>query len=72
MDERSAVYENYFSQTGGAVKLNNVSEQWLYQDDTYMAAQLRESVSEVKTEFEEPVSDEQVPYSAEDLFFCRC
>lgn len=47
VDQRVNEYEGYISEKGNSyAKITNPEDQWLYQDDGFMAAQLRESMSQ--------------------------
>lgn len=68
VDQRVNEYEGYISEKGNSyAQITNPEDQWLYQDDGFMAAQLRESMSQ-----SEP-GDREYPssstYSYDDLQF---
>lgn len=71
IDKKSAVYEDYLAQTDLNAQLDGSSDQWLKQDDTYMAAQLRESflASKEGQGFGKQESNEQALYDIKDLAF---
>lgn len=74
VDKKAAAYEDYLAQTDIYAEADHSSDQWLKQDDAYMAARLRESFSVAAgaNEGMEPVklqSDGRVLYDAKDLLF---
>lgn len=67
VDKKSNTYESYLLENNDYAKINNSENNWLLQDDAYMAAQLRESQSAG-----EPVVQttlEQEGYNIDDLTF---
>lgn len=68
VDEKAAAYEDYLVGKDIYAEFNNSSDQWLKQDDAYMAARLRKkfSVSEAEVEGQKAEKREfveQAPYS---------
>lgn len=68
IDGKSNAYTEHLSQNDIYGKITDPNKQWLKQDDGYMAAQLRESVSSVSGETA-PVVSEKAPYSEKDLAY---
>lgn len=74
VDEKAAAYEDYLVGKNIYAEFNNSSEQWLKQDDAYMAARLREKFSVFEAQVEGQKAEkrefmEQAPYSLKDLVF---
>lgn len=74
VDKKAAAYEEYLAQTDIYAETDVSSDQWLKQDDAYMAARLRESfaVSAGEKEELEPANPELagwVPYDTKDILF---
>lgn len=68
VDQRVNEYEGYISEKGNSyAKITNPEDQWLYQDDGFMAAQLRESMSQSEPGDREYPSNSN--YSYDDLQF---
>lgn len=63
IDSKSDMYSEYFSQNDIYANITDSDKQWLKQDDGYMSAKLRESVSEVKGKTKTETTITQVPYS---------
>ena len=67
IDEKAEIYEKYLSENTEYSKISNPENEWLLQDDAYMAAQLRESYSmSCHDNCKEGSIDH---YSMEDLMF---
>ena len=67
IDEKAEIYEKYLSENTEYSKISNPENEWLLQDDAYMAAQLRESYSmSCHDNCKEGAMDH---YSMEDLMF---
>ena len=70
IDSKADAYTAYLAEHDIYAGLTDPSQQWLKQDDGYMAAKLRESVAAAPAE--EPAAQtasQQAPYSGEDLAF---
>lgn len=67
VDEKTASYEKHLAQAGDYAKLNGSENQWLEQDDAYMAARLRENTSASEAKIQ--ATDAQIKYNANDLTF---
>ncbi len=50
IDKKTAEYETYIAQNKNYASLSNEEDTWLYQDDAFMAAQLRKSVAKEQGE----------------------
>ena len=70
IDKKAAAYEEHLAQTD-YIQLDGSSDQWLKQDDAYMAARLRESflASKEGQGFGKQESNEQALYDIKDLSF---
>lgn len=69
IDRKADGYSAYLAENDLYAGITDPNQQWLKQDDGYMAAQLRESAaSSVEAATARTVS-EQAPYSADDLSF---
>lgn len=71
IDSKADDYTAYLAENDIYADITDQSQQWLKQDDGYMAAKLRESAaasSADKTTTQTMITD-QAPYSAEDLSF---
>lgn len=70
IDKKAAAYEKHLAQTD-YIQLDGSSDQWLKQDDAYMAARLRESflASKEGQGFGKQESNEQALYDIKDLSF---
>lgn len=68
IDAKSNAYAEHLSQNDIYGKITDSDKQWLKQDDGYMAAQLRESVSAVSEETAQTVSN-KAPYNEKDLAY---
>ena len=71
VDKKAAAYEDYLAQTDIYAEADHSSDQWLKQDDAYMAARLRESflASKEGQGFGKQESNEQALYDIKDLSF---
>lgn len=67
IDSKTDMYYEYFSQNDIYANITDSDKQWLKQDDGYMSAKLRESVSEVKGKTKAETTITQVLYSEKDL-----
>ena len=65
IDERASEYETYLANAGEYAHIENEEDQWLLQDDGFMAAQLRESMSSAKQNIEKASGNNT--YSLDDL-----
>ena len=68
IDGKADSYTTHLAQNDVYADITDPNKQWLKQDDAYMAAQLRESVSAVSTQ-KSPTVNEQAPYSEKDLAY---
>ena len=68
IDGKADSYTAHLAQNDVYADITDPNKQWLKQDDAYMAAQLRESVSAVSTQ-KSPTVNEQAPYSEKDLAY---
>ena len=70
IDKKAAAYEEHLAQAD-YIQLDGSSDQWLKQDDAYMAARLRESflASKEGQGFGKQESNEQALYDIKDLSF---
>lgn len=69
IDRKADMYTEYLSKNDIYAKITDSDKQWLKQDDGYMAAQLRESVSDVQGKIKAETSSTQVLYSEKDLAY---
>lgn len=67
VDEKAVAYKEYLAGAGDYTKLSDSQDKWLAQDDAFMAARLRESYAETKTNIQSMSS--QGVYSINDLMF---
>ena len=69
IDGKAKEYANYLRQNDIYAKIDEPDDQWLKQDDAYMAAQLRESVLSVQNDTQTESINSQAPYSEKDLTY---
>lgn len=74
VDSKTTAYEEHLKQAGDYANLEGSENQWLRQDDGYMASKLREHMaaaekSEAVAQTAEKPEASSVPYSKEDLVF---
>lgn len=70
VDSKTAAYEAHLKETGDYANLEGSENQWLRQDDGYMASKLREHMAAAgKSEGKPSEKAEAAPYSKEDLVF---
>lgn len=74
VDSKTAAYEEHLKQAGDYANLEGSENQWLRQDDGYMASKLREHMAaaekvEAASQTTEKPEASSVPYSKEDLVF---
>lgn len=67
IDQRASEYETHLAGAGDYARISNEENQWLLQDDGFMAAQLRQSMSAVEQNTEN--ISENSTYSLDDLKF---
>jgi hypothetical protein len=65
IDEKTATFESHLANAGDYANIKSSEEQWLVQDDAYMAARLRESMA-AAGQSEKTTSTKDI-YSADDL-----
>lgn len=71
IDQKADQYTSYLAENDIYADLTDPSQQWLKQDDGYMAAKLRENVAASLTDetATQTIKTSQVPYSTDDLAF---
>ena len=69
IDERAEKYSAHLAQNDIYSAITATEKQWLKQDNAYMAAQLRNSVSETQADAEPHAAHKQATYSSSDLQF---
>lgn len=69
IDEKADSYTVYLTQNNIYADITDPDKQWLKQDDGYMAARLRESVSTASAQTQSHPLHEQAPYSEKDLAY---
>lgn len=70
IDQKASGYEKHLAQAGDYAQLEGSENQWLKQDDAYLASKLREHVSAVSGNQKPDASQTTTaPYSAKDLVF---
>lgn len=69
IDRKAEGYTAYLAQNDLYGTITDPSQQWLKQDDGYMAARLREQAAASPAELPTQTASSQAPYDAEDLAF---
>ena len=69
IDQKANAYSDYIGKEDIYADITDPDQQWLKQDDGYMAAQLRQRVSASSTELQKQSGDEKAPYDGKDLSF---
>lgn len=71
IDSKAEEYSTYLAENDIYADITDPSKQWLKQDDGYMAAKLRESVTASSMDMgnTKAITADSVPYSTEDLSF---
>ena len=69
IDQKANAYSDYIGKEDIYADITDPDQQWLKQDDGYMAAQLRQRVSASSAELQKQSGDEKAPYDGKDLSF---
>lgn len=69
VDQKANAYTAYIGKKETYANITDPDQQWLKQDDAYMAAQLRQSASASSAELQTQSANEQAPYNGNDLSF---
>ncbi len=69
IDSKADTYSAYLAQNDIYADFTDPSQQWLKQDDGYMAAKLRESAASSANAFTTQTASDPAPYSTDDLAF---
>ena len=69
VDQKANAYTAYLGKKETYANVTDPDQQWLKQDDAYMAAQLRQSASASSAELQTQSVNEQAPYNGNDLSF---
>ena len=69
VDQKADAYTDLISKIDIYANISDPDKQWLKQDDAYMAAQLRESVSASPEGLQKQSPNDQAPYDGNDLSF---